>query len=132
MLKEEDEKWWMYGVFPGSVAECGDTPNEAFLAFRNRYREILFDIAAEEVGGYEQFKTEVERFFYEKDEEEEQRWNAAHKLIREGSVTPEEAFSNLERMAPSLKPPMILLSRLDETQRFDASQNHTDCAAVAA
>src|ERR1039457_2003600 len=47
MRKEDDGKWWMYGVRPAGLAESGNTPEETFLRFRGRYKEILFDLAEE-------------------------------------------------------------------------------------
>jgi hypothetical protein len=39
MRKEDDGKWWMYGVRPAALAESGTTVEEAFLHFRGRYQE---------------------------------------------------------------------------------------------
>ena len=62
LITREDGKWWMYGVRPAGIAETGNTPNETFLSFRQRYSAVLFDIAAE-AETFEAFKEEVERFF---------------------------------------------------------------------
>src|ERR1700756_2007962 len=44
LCREEDGKWWFYGVRPGAISECGTTPEEAFLRFRNTYKNLLFDM----------------------------------------------------------------------------------------
>src|SRR3989344_5730364 len=59
MIEEEPGKWWMYGVYPGAIAQAGETPKEAYLHFRSTYKEALFDIA-QEANDFESFKAEVE------------------------------------------------------------------------
>src|SRR5437773_2171380 len=70
LMELEQDRWCIYGVRPGAIAESGITPQEAFLRFRNRYKEVLFDIA-EEYRAFDKFKEEVEQFFYQPDQEEE-------------------------------------------------------------
>ena len=126
MLKEEDGKWWMYGVRPGSMAENGNTPQETFLRFRNRYKEILFDIA-EDHRTFPEFKEEVERFSNESDEEEERRWADALTAIRAGRCTIPPPFSDLPRQEPEDRPTHIEVERLDvKNRRFMPSDNVPD------
>src|SRR5271155_3591794 len=66
LMRQEDGTWWMYGVRPSAIAESGETIDEAFSRFRNRYKEVLFDMAQEN-HDFNQFKTAVEEFFYEPD-----------------------------------------------------------------
>jgi hypothetical protein len=44
LMRQEDDKWWMYGVRPAAIAESGCTVAEAFLRFRQAHKEVLFDI----------------------------------------------------------------------------------------
>lgn len=126
LMVEEDGKWWMYGVRPGAIAEAGETPQETFLRFRNRYKEILFDIAGE-CGTFESFKQEVERFFYEPDPDEERRWEDGVKEIRSGNLTPPPPFSELPKQAPERRPTQISVERLDgEASRFMPTDNVPD------
>lgn len=128
LMLEEDEKWWMYGVRPGAIAESGGSPQETFLRFRNRYKEILFDIA-DEHRTFDTFKQEVERFFYEPDAEEERRWEDAVTAIRSGNgnLTPPASFSDLPREAPENRPTGITVERLDGvSKRFMPSDNVPD------
>lgn len=128
--KENDGKWWMYGVRPGGIAESGMTIEETFLRFRNRYKETLFDIAHEN-HQFDDFKTEVERFFYEADEEDERRWEDSLRAIRTNNVTPPEPFASLPRESPESKPAQITVERLDaEGKRFMASDNVRDTYSV--
>ncbi len=130
LMLEEDGKWWMYGVRPGAIAEIGGTPQETFLRFRNKYKEILFDIAGER-RTFETFKQEVERFFYEPDTEEERRWEDALTAIRSGSLTPPPPFSELPKEAPETRPSQITVERLDgQSKRFMPSDNVPDTYRV--
>jgi hypothetical protein len=61
MRKEDDGKWWMYGVRPAGIAASGENIEDAFLRFRSRYKEILFDIA-QESRAFEDFSSEVDAF----------------------------------------------------------------------
>jgi hypothetical protein len=126
MLKEDDNKWWMYGVRPGAIAETGETIQEALLRFRNKYREVLFDIAGER-NTFEAFRQEVERFFYEPDTEEEQRWESAATAIRFDDVTVPPALDRLPRQEPESRPSQITVERLDgANKRFMPSDNVPD------
>lgn len=111
LLTEEDGEWWLYGVRPGGIAETGGTPQETLLRFRNRYREALFDIAAD-CRDFEAFRQEVERFFYEPDIEEERRWENAAIAARAGRLIPPHRLS-LPTEVPELRPSQIAVERLD-------------------
>jgi len=128
MRKEEDGKWWMYGVRPAGLAESGSTIEEAFAHFSGRYRETLFDIAQEN-STFDDFRSEVERFFYEVDEnpEDERLWESALTALRMGKAAPPEAFSNLPRKSPESNPSQITIERLDASgKRFMPSDNVRD------
>jgi hypothetical protein len=132
LMRHEDGAWWMYGVRPAPIAESGETIDEAFARFRNRYKEVLFDLA-QESRDFEQFKASVEHFFYESDEdsEDERSWEEALKAIRAAKCTPPEPFAKLPREAAESKPSQItveLLNRADA--RFRPSDNITDTYSV--
>lgn len=129
ITKEEDGKWWMYGVRPAALADRGQTPPECFSAFRERYKTVLFDIA-EESDSFESFRAKVEQFFYEPDEQEERRWADAYLLIRSGQVVLEEPFSQLKKDSPESRPTSISVARLDKTNRFMATDNTLDTDVI--
>ena len=133
LMVNEDEKWWMYGVRPGAIAESGESPQEAFLRFRNRYKKVLFDVAGER-RTFDAFKAEVERFFYEPDFEEERRWEDAVTKIRSCNLTPPPPFHDLPREKPERRPSQISVERLDlPSRRFMPSDNVPDTfSAIAA
>jgi hypothetical protein len=128
----EDEKWWAYGVRPAGLAESGSTPQEAHARFRNRFKEVLFDIA-EEAQNFLVFNSEVERFYYEPDIEEEKRWTAAFEVIRSGNVLPEHPFSSLPKEPPETRPTGITVERLDNCKsRYTPTDNVPDRFVFAA
>lgn len=101
-MRQEDDKWWMYGVRPAAIAESGETIEEAFSRFRNSYKEVLFDLA-QQIIRFDDFKTAVEQFFYETDEdgEDERLWEEALR-VRATNCTPPEPFAKLPREAPEM------------------------------
>jgi predicted RNase H-like HicB family nuclease len=130
MRYEDDGKWWMYGVHPAAIAASGCTIDEAFLRFRQAYKEVLFDIA-QDSESFPEFRTEVERFFNEGDADG-QAWENALRAIRDGNIAPREPFSNLPRQSPDSRPPRIEVERLDgQVKRFVASDNVSDTYSVA-
>lgn len=131
MVEEERGKWWMYGVYPGAIAEVGETPKEAYLRFRNTYKAALFDIA-EQATDFEGFKNEVERFLYEVDQEEESHWTAAVQAVRSGAMTVGPPFSELPRERPEDHPPSAIVEKLDATKQFTPSDNIQDTYALPA
>ena len=133
LMVHEDDAWWIYGVRPGAIAETGETPQEAFLRFRNTYKLALFDIAAESEN-FDAFKKEAERFYYEPDNEEERRWTAAFQDLRSGKVQPEAPFASLPIEAPETRPTQITVERLDATSstRFTPTDNVPDLYSRAA
>jgi hypothetical protein len=132
MRKEDDGKWWMYGVRPAALAESGTTIEEAFLHFRGRYQETLFDIAQEH-SDFDAFRKEVERFFYEPDAngEDERLWENALTAIRCGGVAPPDEFSGLPRESPESNPSQITVELLNDVgKRFMPSDNVRDTYSI--
>ncbi len=132
MRKEDDGKWWMYGVRPSALAESGTTIDEAFSHFRGRYQETLFDIAQEN-SSFEEFRKEVERFFFEPDanNEDEQLWEQSLAAIRSGQLSPPKEFAGLDRKSPESNPSQITIERLDEVgKRFMPSDNVRDTYSI--
>jgi hypothetical protein len=133
MRLEEGGEWWMYGVRPAAIAESGATVEEAFLHFRNRYKETLLDIA-QEATDFETFKTEVERFFNEEDADNEdaRSWEAALNAIRNENLAPPDAFAKLKRESPENKPSQVSVERLDRKDKhFMPSDNVNDRYSLA-
>ncbi len=132
MRKEDDGKWWMYGVRPAAIAESGTTPDEAFLRFRASYKETLLDIA-QESESFELFKEQVENFFSEvdADDEDARLWERALASIRTNCIAPPEPFSKLPRESPESKPSQVTIERLDTKNNFVPSDNVADMYSLA-
>lgn len=126
MVQENDGTWWIYGVRPGAIAEGGKTTEDAYLKFRNTYKAVLFDLAAE-AADYETFRREVEAFFYQSDIQEERRWEDAFRGLKTGEIKPEGPLSDLPRQDPQTRPAQISVIRLDDQQqRYVPSDNVPD------
>jgi hypothetical protein len=135
MRQEDDGKWWMYGVRPAGIAASGVNIDEAFLRFRARYKEALFDIA-QDGQTFKEFATEVERFFNEgdSDNEDERLWESALTAIRSGSCQPPMPFANLPRRSPETHPTFIKIERVDaeaKDKRLMPSENVADTYAYS-
>lgn len=133
MEQDDTKEWWMYGVYPGAIAAGGETPNEAFLNFRNRYKEVLFDIA-EESKGYLTFKTSTEEFFNQVDARELARWDEALEKVRSTGCEPPEPFSKMPRKKAEEAPVRILVERLEskKPRQFKPTNNIQDSVSQAA
>jgi hypothetical protein len=132
VMEHEDGKWWMYGVCPGSVAGSGATPNEAFIDFRNRYKETLFDIA-EECEGFLQFHATV-KDFYAEDQQESARWDEALDILRKNEQCVTEPFKSMPRKKPDEYELSIQIIRLEKLSKSELkpTSNIQDSLAKAA
>lgn len=132
MRQEEDGKWWMTGVRPGGIAASGGTLEEAFLRFRETYRNVLFDLA-EESEEYDDFRHEVDTFYSQTDEVEEKCWVKALKEMRAGGIPTEGFISTLPKLDPETRPTHCGIIRLDDKQaRYTATDNVPDFYALPA
>jgi len=135
LMRQEDGKWWMYGVRPAGIAASGGNIEDAFLRFRSKYKEILFDIA-QESRTFEDFASQVDRFFNESDadNEDERLWESALASIRTGACQPPTPFANLPRRAPEAYPSFIKIERVDaeaKDVRLMPSENVSDSYAYS-
>ncbi|MFZ3217245.1 MAG: hypothetical protein WA192_14405 [Candidatus Acidiferrales bacterium] len=130
MTRENDGKWWMYGVRPGAIAESGTTPEEAFLRFRNAYKNLLFDFAEEAVN-FDFFKRSVEQFYAQPDKDEEAAWLGAFNALRSGKAIPDEPFfARIPKEDPERRPTQITVERLDkDNTRYSPTDNVPDYVA---
>jgi hypothetical protein len=133
MERDDNGEWWMYGVRPGAIAAGGNTPNEAFLNFKNRYKEVLFDFA-EECEGFAEFENVTESFFNAEDLEEEARWGRALEAVRRNDSALPEPFNELPRRKAEEVPVGIQIERLEDKSRkqFKPTNNIQDSMAQAA
>lgn len=114
LMRQEDGKWWMYGVQPSAIAASGESIAEAFLNFKTSYQSILFDFA-QDSADFSAFKREVERFFNEADadNEDERIWHESLKAIRTQNCHIPEEFSDVPRQPAESQPCTITVERVD-------------------
>ena len=89
---QEDGSVWIFGVYPGGLADVGPDLTAAFSAFRQAFRTVLVDIALEK-RTFKAFKAEVERFVHETNNEAVAEWEEARRMVRAGH-RPAEAMSH--------------------------------------
>jgi hypothetical protein len=132
-MEHEDGKWWMYGVCPGAVAGSGDTPNEAFIDFRNRYKEALFDLAAE-CTSFLIFRNAVKSFFEAEDTQEKARWESSLEILRKNEEAVCEPFKKMPRKKPGDYEVGIRIDRLENKPKaqLKPANNVQDSLAKAA
>jgi len=81
LMREEQDGFWIDGVFPGAVCAGGKSRDEALMRFRETYRMVLYDFAAS-ARSFEGFKKEVEQFFWEETPGEAEAWETAAAELR--------------------------------------------------
>ncbi|MFP3941186.1 MAG: hypothetical protein ACOC7L_01430 [Acidobacteriota bacterium] len=81
LMREEEDGYWIDGVFPGAVCAGGESRDEALLKFRQTYRMVLYDFAAS-AKSFEDFREKVERFFWEETPGEAEAWSEAAVALR--------------------------------------------------
>jgi len=132
VMEHEDGKWWMYGVCPGTVAGSGETPREAFVDFRNRYKETLFDIA-EECTNFLGFRKAVQEFFVE-DKQEAARWEHSLAILRDNENAVSGQFKEMPRKKPNEYEVGIRIERLEKKSesQLKPANNVSDSLSKAA
>lgn len=130
---DENGEWWLFGVCPGAIAAGGETPNEAFLNFTTRYKEVLLDVA-EECADLHGFTIAVEEFFAAEDAQESARWKRGLKAVRRNKADIPESFKKLPRKKAEDFLTGISIERLDNKKRdqFRPANNVLDSMAQAA
>jgi hypothetical protein len=81
---QDDGSVWIFGVYPGAMAEGGPDLSTAFALFRLMYRRYLVDVAVES-STFLEFQAEVERDFFESSPEAIAEWEEARRLVRAGN-----------------------------------------------
>ncbi len=86
LLAEEGDGFVMYGVNPGGLAAGGSNRGEAQAEFRQSYRSVLFDIAAE-AQDFAEFERQVRDFVDETNGPTAAEWDEAVLRVRSGEVS---------------------------------------------
>ncbi len=124
LLADEGDGFWMYGVNPGGLAAGGKTPGEAQAEFRQGYRSVLFDIAAQ-AGDFADFRQQAIAFFQETNRPTEREWEEAVAEVRKGNVVADWLPSKKVESAP-------LGMDVVPLEAFDPGLNALDQSQLAA
>jgi hypothetical protein len=124
-VDEGADDWWLYGVEPGGLAECGQTFHEAYLAFRQAFREVFFEFAAE-AGDWDNFEAALSDFLGAINEPKADRWRRAVEDIQKGRFVPSVPFDSLRRVGAETTCG-YLVERLDSAlSQFAPTDNRVD------
>ena len=104
---EGEKDFWLYGVDPGALAAGGETGAEAHFRFVQEFKTVLFDIA-EDARNFDEFRREVEKFFYESNEAMLEAWQTAVQEVKDGRGAP----TDMPRK-PAETPVSVVVSQLD-------------------
>jgi hypothetical protein len=126
LMRREQDGFWVDGVFPGSVCAGGSTRDEALLKFRESYRSVLFDLAAE-AESFDAFRAEVERFFWEETPGEAEAWLQAAAELRKDT----KKAGHWLPVKTAYPDPQIRVVRLDQ-QNFEPEENSAEQVELAA
>lgn len=126
LMRQEEEGFWVDGVFPGGVCAGGSTRDEALLKFRDSYRSVLFDLAAE-AESFDAFRAEVERFFWEETPGEAEAWLQAAAELRKDK----NKAGDWLPVKTAYPEPGLTVLRLDE-QKLEPEDNSTEQVELAA
>lgn len=139
LMLHEDGQWWMHGVFPSAISECGSTSQECFLRYREELKTILYDFA-EEAGDFSAFDEKVGTFFRQPSADAD-LWTAAQQKLRAGTVKAdenEEFIQKLPKEKPAARKMNFRITRLDQSVaneprvEFRPADNYVSLPAMAA
>lgn len=99
--QEGEGQWWVYGVNPGALAECGSGLHSAVENFRLRLKTALVDFA-EEASDFQAFKQSATAFFATTDQDTEGEWEAARQAVRAGRIDLAELPKDRSERAPTI------------------------------
>ncbi len=133
MAEEGEERVWIYGVNPGGLSAGGHSQKEATSAFREAYRETLFDIAGE-AKTFEELSSAVSHFVNDENSYYHAEWWDAVALVRSGKIDLE--WLDKKKAESELQVTVVKLSLQEEqpdiAERPAPSQNQSDNLAQAA
>jgi hypothetical protein len=108
LVTNENARWSISGVEPGAVGAYGELPQSAIQNFREQFEKRLVNLASAS-SGIEDFRRQVEALFKRVDREEELRWEAARRDIREHRTPVEAPFSQLRRETADPTPDVVVV-----------------------
>lgn len=82
-VQDADGGWWLHGVNPSAIADCGSSLEDANINLRESLRGVLAWIAGE-AETFQAFQAAVERFVETTNEDYLADWEAAVERVRAG------------------------------------------------
>ena len=76
LAERSPDGWWIYGVIPGAVADCGTNLRLAIRNFGRRIESVLVDYAGE-AKDFDSFRSEAKQFLASCDADTWSEWEAA-------------------------------------------------------
>jgi hypothetical protein len=105
---QDDGSVWIFGVYPGAMAEGGPDLSTAFANFRARFRLYLVGVATEHAS-FRAFKAEVERFVLESNDVAIAEWEEARRLVRAGHEPGQTMRRDTTDRKPAVKVTQLVL-----------------------
>lgn len=115
LLVNEYGSWTMNGVCPAGIAEVGDTPQSAYLKFRESFKQILQDIASDG-RNFDAFQTEGNEFVLANDENEEKEWLQARAEIKKEKEL-DAPFQSLEKITEETPTTVLIKNIVGQIQK---------------
>lgn len=120
---EEEGEVWVSGVQPGGIAEGGKDEREAYRKFREFFRCVLLDIAAE-AEDFEVFESQVRAFFDEVCVTSQKMWWRAVHQVRVEKYTEESL-----KKRPADTPVKVTVERIGQLVLEHQTEQEYDLAA---
>lgn len=100
VLLAKEDKWYFYGVQPGTFCASGDSLKDAMDHGREEVSLTIGDLAAS-CNSFIEFKREIDALRNSRDEFDRQRWNEALIRLRGGAAVLPHEFDELKRLDTS-------------------------------
>ena len=111
-MYRDGSDWWMSGVKPCAMMECGETIDEATAAFRTMYRNVLADFF-DGAQSFDAFKHDLEWFFNQRVAEYDDIFALASAKLRSGELIIDHPFfQSLPQHKAETREPKIKIVRI--------------------
>lgn len=94
LAREDGGRVWIDGVNPGAIALSAADITAASHALNSAMTAVFVDFA-EQAGSFPAFKSEVEKFFHDTDQETVSEWEAAVLAVQQGKIVGPEGLPAL-------------------------------------
>jgi predicted RNase H-like HicB family nuclease len=127
LVKKDEDGWWIYGVQPGGIAERGDTEQEAYLRFKQSFREVLAD-SASLYPTFESFRSDLLSMGQQLNEAWAEEWEEARAALRAGAQ-PDGELADLPRKTGPVHVGIAAVELQPATAKDNPADTHQAVAA---